>query len=480
MVLALATWTIRNHGTAPTRPKLMRGTPDGVSLEAAHDDLDIKRGPAERTRLKFRILLETGKPASRARLAIPKPDREAHDRTLPYVTASEDGIAELPIPPGIESADLRVAALWLDAERFPRWLDTRLDLAKLPADPDAEIELRFPELSRLRIQLVGPDGSFLAREGVSVSAFLALDGSDPAKVAFGSMNQSDSSTYRLLTDDIGEIEIRGISPALTLKFDFYAPGSGMNANSRVETDLLPGDLPGYFKAKPEGTYFVRVFKYAMPEFEIQALDDGDKPVPGAVVCFYLAGPADDKPALQTSKSGITDQSGRLKIGLAANNIEPAVLEGCSWWIAAFSPKLGAGYAKGVLSLRARTGIVRLVSVDNRQVRGRLISQESGAPLPGLEIELVPFFRNAGAALTTTDDTGEFVFSRLMPPPDDWRPPGLADSDLAWEIRLPRDSRYEFAEESNIMVEGRIIPLGRKSEMPVDFSRNGEYKLSLKE
>ncbi len=472
LATVLAIWMSREAPPAPVKPDVPTVTSLTDVLPAASKS-DTKRSPAQRTYARFKILLENGMPAARARMAIAKLDQPRG--RIPFVTASEEGIADLPISPGNGAGDLRVVVLWRDAHHFPKWLDTRLDLEKLPEDQNSEIELRFPELSRLKIQLVGPDGSFLAREAVTVNAFLPGVDTDPAYVAFCSMSSGEFGRCGFVTDDLGEIEICGVSPQLTLYFGFSLPGIQAKAISRVETNLMPHHLPGYFHAKPEGEYFVRVIRIEMPVFEVQVVDDRDNPVPGADVSFYLGGPTDGKEYLHTGESGFTDQNGSLKIRLAAKSSAPSRLEGSPWWIAGFSPKFGAGYAKGTLSLQARTGKVRLVPADNRPVRGRLISQENGEPMPGIEIELRSFFHHGRGALARTNEKGEFEFAYVMPPPENWRPPGAG---TGWKLEMPSDSVYEFA-QSSIVVEGKTFDLGGSFDTALDLTTAGDYKIILK-
>ena len=318
-----------------------------------------------------------------------------------------------------------------------------LDLARGPAGPDFDAAVRLPDLSRVRIRLVGADGAVLARQSMTVHAFLARSGEDPETVAFLSMVEGSGHGTVFVTDDVGEVEIEGVSDALTLKFDFFATGTPTSTYSRVETNLLPVGPPGYFRADPQGEYFVRVMKCEMPSFSVKVVDPSGQAVQGALVGFFLASPTGSGARPHTEAVGETDVAGIVNLAMAWRSVEPARLEGCTYWIVAYSPNHGANYTRGLLSLADAHAIVQLNKEEVQIVRGRILADETGEPVAGVEIIIRPFFVNWRPGPARSDVNGEFEFVLPKSPPPNWRPSGCKDSDLKWRLKLVSDAAYEF-------------------------------------
>ncbi|MBI2922483.1 MAG: hypothetical protein HYY18_15640 [Planctomycetes bacterium] len=368
--------------------------------------------------------------------------------SIPFATAADTGIADIEIPPEQDREKLRIAVLWTDTSGFPHWIVNSLDLARGSAGPDCDAAIRLPALSRVRIRLVGADGTVLARQSISIHAFLARPGEDPETVAFLSMADTSGHGTTIETDDVGEAELEGVSEALTLKFDFFATGTPTSVYSRVETNLLPAGPPGYYRAEPQDEYFVRVMKCEMPAFSIKVVDGADQAVKGALVGYFLAGPIGSGARLHTEAVAATDDAGTATLRLAWRSVEPARLDGCAYWIVAYSSGHGATYSRGLLSLADPQAQVQLSMQQTQIVRGRVLQEETGEPVAGINVFLRPFFVNWQAGPARSDLNGEFEFVLPKPPPPDWRPPDCRESDFRWRLKLASDSASEFVVEDD--------------------------------
>ncbi|MBI2923818.1 MAG: hypothetical protein HYY18_22400 [Planctomycetes bacterium] len=394
----------------------------------------------------MRILTESGAAAQRARACFPQAAK-----AVPVFDADEDGLAILPRPPDVSGAGLRVAVLWKDSLGFPRWFDGVLEPSRLAQNP---VEIRLPELSKVRVRLVGDDGLVIPHAAVVVEAYMSLPSEDPAMVAFCCMSGGGPGSVVLTTDDVGECELMGVSEALTLKFNFHLPRHEVQAFAEIETDLMPRELPGLYLAKPAGRYFVRVTKHEMPLFEILVRDVAGLPVRNVHVGFYLEGPPLGwNDPLHTQASGETDDAGVERVRLAWRSIKPEQLEGCRYWTVAFSPGHGASYSTGLLSLTSLRASLVLTEEKNLEVKARVISEETGEPVPGLELDLEPFFAKQRIVRIRTDATGYFVIPLIQAHPEDWRPPDCTERALRWKLDLATDSGFEFSEDEGVHTVG---------------------------